>query len=414
VERVRNLAALLGAIAIFLPASAHGDGTALHGVVTATSIDLLGPDGRTITHLDPGTYSVDADDRSNADDFVLRGPGVSQHTEILDTGRAGPWTVTLRNGWYHVYSSSHEAPPSDGNLHLDFSVGSPPPATLHGVVTDTSIALTDASGAPVTHVDPGTYSIDVDDRSATRNFRLAGPGVEEHTQNHVARRITWTVTLADGVYSYFAESVRAELHGCFTVGTGAGPAASTQLVGYVGPDFAIALESADGSPVARPSPGSYTITVHDTSNFHNFHLTGPGVDRQTALPFVGDATWQVTLRRGLYFFVCDPHRVIMSGAFSVTSGGRTPPPPPRTIRASVGAGGRIALAPRSVRAGTYALAVRDGSRHEDVHVVGPGVNRRTGLAFTGSVRWHVRLRAGGYRVFSDAHRSRGGASLRVR
>ena len=410
---MRSLAALLGAIAILLPASARGDGAALHGVVTATSISLLDAGGSSVAHLEPGTYSLDVEDQSNADDFVLRGPGVSQHTELLDTGRFGPWTVMLRDGWYHVYSSSHEAPPSDGNLHLDVAVGSPPPATLFGVVTDTSISLKDASGAPVTHLEPGTYSIDVDDRSPTRNFRLAGPGVEEHTQNHVARRITWTVTLADGVYSYFAESVPAELHGSFAVGTGTSPGAGTQLVAWVGPDFAMALEGADGTPVARPAPGAYTVTVHDTSSFHNFHLTGSGVDRSTTLAFVGDATWRVTLRRGLYFFVCDPHRVIMSGAFSVAGGGTPPPPPPRTIRASVGAGGRVALSPRSVRAGTYTVVARDRSRRENVHLVGPGVSRRTVLSSTGSSRWRVRLRAGAYRVFSDAHRSRG-ATLRVR
>jgi hypothetical protein len=35
------------------------------------------------------------------------------------------------------------------------------------------------------------------------------------------------------------------------------------------------------------------------------------------------------------------------------------------------------------------------------HLVGPGVNRRTGAAFTGTVTWTVRLARGTYRFGSD-------------
>jgi len=30
--------------------------------------------------------------------------------------------------------------------------------------------------------------------------------------------------------------------------------------------------------------GTYTITIHDKSNIHDFHLTGPGVDKKTSVP----------------------------------------------------------------------------------------------------------------------------------
>ena len=43
------------------------------------------------------------------------------------------------------------------------------------------ISLVDASGAKVTHLDPGTYTIHVHDRSDLHDFHLDGPGVNQST-----------------------------------------------------------------------------------------------------------------------------------------------------------------------------------------------------------------------------------------
>jgi len=40
---------------------------------------------------------------------------------------------------------------------------------------------------------------------------------------------------------------------------------------------------------------------------------------------------------------------------------------------------------------------------ENFHVFGPGVDKRTGLVFRGTVRWKVRFATGRYRYRSDAH-----------
>jgi plastocyanin len=64
--------------------------------------------------------------------------------------------------------------------------------------------------------------------------------------------------------------------------------------------------------------GTYTIIVHDKSNIHNFHLTGPGVNKRTSLAKVYSTTWKVTLKKGTYKFVCDPHAAIMKGTLKVT------------------------------------------------------------------------------------------------
>jgi hypothetical protein len=56
--------------------------------------------------------------------------------------------------------------------------------------------------------------------------------------------------------------------------------------------------------------------------------------------------------------------------------------------------------------GRYTLAVTDASSSDDFHLVGPGVDERTGIRFTGTARWSVRLRVGAYRYRSDRPRSK--------
>jgi plastocyanin len=72
-----------------------------------------------------------------------------------------------------------------------------------------------------------------------------------------------------------------------------------------------------GRAVKSLKAGLYRIVVRDRSRFHNFHLTGPGVNRRTGVAFVGTQTWTVRVRKGTYRFVCDPHRQFMKGSFGV-------------------------------------------------------------------------------------------------
>jgi hypothetical protein len=52
--------------------------------------------------------------------------------------------------------------------------------------------------------------------------------------------------------------------------------------------------------------------------------------------------------------------------------------------------------------GSYTVRVEDRSRTGDVHLVGPGIDRHTSLAFVGAVSWPVRLAKGTYTVRSDS------------
>jgi plastocyanin len=94
-------------------------------------------------------------------------------------------------------------------------------------------------------------------------------------------------------------------------------AATPKLNAVVGPSFNISLTKA-GKKVTSLKHGKVKIVVKDVSNIHNFHLTGPGVNKKTGVGAKGTFTWTVTLKKGTYKFVCDPHASIMKGSFKVT------------------------------------------------------------------------------------------------
>jgi len=85
-----------------------------------------------------------------------------------------------------------------------------------------------------------------------------------------------------------------------------------RLTATDGPGFTITM-----SKKSVPH-GIYVITVRDRSNIHNFHLTGPGVNKTTSVAAVRTYRWRVTLKKGTYTFVCDPHKTIMIGHLKVT------------------------------------------------------------------------------------------------
>lgn len=95
------------------------------------------------------------------------------------------------------------------------------------------------------------------------------------------------------------------------------PAASvTKLTGTVGPGFTITLKKGSAKVKTLPA-GKYAMVVKDKSAIHNFHLIGPGVNKKSAVAKVGTSTWNVTLKKGKYTYVCDPHKSSMRGSFTV-------------------------------------------------------------------------------------------------
>jgi len=180
--------------------------------------------------------------------------------------------------------------------------------------------------------------------------------------------------------------------------------------------FDITLNDASGRRVTILQPGTYTIVVHDRSAIHNFHLASnddPTVDFRTDVEFVGDKTFTATFKPGLgYAYACEPHWQVMNGSFLVARAGGSPPPPPPPapkvgrLAAAVAPNGAVSLSRSRVAAGRYRITVRDRSQRYDFHLVGRGVNRRTGTAFTGKATWNLKLARGTYLARSDRSKRR--------
>src|SRR5436309_14233948 len=97
-----------------------------------------------------------------------------------------------------------------------------------------------------------------------------------------------------------------------------GAQAANRLVGSTGPDGAFKISLKQGTKkVTKLKHGKYTIVVKDTAKTHNFHLTGPGVNKTTPVKGKGTFTWHLTLKKGTYRYVCDPHKTLMKGSFKV-------------------------------------------------------------------------------------------------
>jgi hypothetical protein len=192
-----------------------------------------------------------------------------------------------------------------------------------------TISLTTQAGAPVTHLDPGTYDIQISDQSAEHNWHLFGPGgVNAGTDVEFVGSRAITVTLGDGAFTYLCDVHPYDMVGQFTVGSvttppppppggGSGGGASGKLVGTVGPGMTISLTKG-GAKVKSLKAGKYTVTVRDRSVSQDFHLKGPGVNKKTGVGAKGTQTWTVTLKSGAYGFFSDPAQRKLHGSFRVT------------------------------------------------------------------------------------------------
>ena len=100
--------------------------------------------------------------------------------------------------------------------------------------------------------------------------------------------------------------------------TAAAAAPAKVVHGNVGPSATITL-TMDGKKVTRLKAGKpYRFVVNDRSTEHDFHIQGPGVNRQIkGLGCTGQKSVTLTLRKGTYTFFCKPHKSFMKGTFHV-------------------------------------------------------------------------------------------------
>src|SRR5262245_11874576 len=120
------------------------------------------------------------------------------------------------------------------------------------------------------------------------------------------------------MFRIFSAAVAATACGLALAATSTAAPAAKAVQGSVGPGFTISL-TAGGKTVTKLKAGvPYRFVINDRSSIHNFHLTGPGVNRMlTDVDFTGTKSFVLTLRKGVYRFFCDPHASVMHGSFRV-------------------------------------------------------------------------------------------------
>jgi len=199
------------------------------------------------------------------------------------------------------------------------ATSSPASGTLQATVTaGFDISLSNADGTPVTHLDPGSYLINVDDSTNAHNFHLTGPGVAMSTTVGEVVTTQWTVEFTNGTYAFQCDAHPGTMRDTFTVGT---PPVVPRLTAKV-TARAISLKDAAGVRVRTLPQNTYKVAVSDTAKTQNFHLSGPGVNRKTKVAARTKTTWTITLQPGTYVYRSDKNRKLRR-TFIVSS---VPPP----------------------------------------------------------------------------------------
>lgn len=195
--------------ALLLPSAvAQADNPKLVAIVgtnEAFVISLRDAAGNLVTQLEPGSYDIAVSDRSEAHNFHLKGPDVDMATAIGEKQEV-TWTVTIGVGRYSYVCDAHAS-----SMRGYFLAGAVTPISLTGSVGPRrTISLKPKSALP------GSAVFTVNDRSATDNFHLSGPGVNRKTGVKTRGKATWPVTLRPGVYTYRSDRTK-KLRGTLTV-----------------------------------------------------------------------------------------------------------------------------------------------------------------------------------------------------
>jgi plastocyanin len=97
-------------------------------------------------------------------------------------------------------------------------------------------------------------------------------------------------------------------------------AATTKLVGTVGPGYTINL-TVGGKKVSRLKAGTYAFVIRDRASIHAWSLDGPNgfAKDLTQVPFIGTKTVSLKLKAGKYKYYCPPHESMMFGLFTVVA-----------------------------------------------------------------------------------------------
>ena len=62
---------------------------------------------------------------------------------------------------------------------------------------------------------------------------------------------------------------------------------------------------------------------------------------------------------------------------------------------------------KTIKAGTYRIKVEDKASIHNFHLIGPGLNKKTGISFKGETTWTIKLKPGRYTYQCDPHAAGG-------
>ena len=114
-----SLVAALAAAAVLAAAAPSGAGSSTLTATVGPGFTIrLAQDGKVVSHLQPGRYTLVVADRSPIHDFHLAGPGLDTRlTSVAFVGRKSVH-VTLRKGRYRYACDPHRS-----LMHGAFTVG---------------------------------------------------------------------------------------------------------------------------------------------------------------------------------------------------------------------------------------------------------------------------------------------------
>ncbi len=167
------------------------------------SISLKDANGRRVTQLDPGDYTITIRNLSPSQEhnFHLTGPGIDMASEF--DNKTVTWTVTFVNGVYKYRCDAHPS-----QMKGSFRVGAapPPPPKLTAKVGPGKTISLKKGGAAVKSLVAGTYRVIVRDATKKDNFHLVAPGVNKKTGIRGKASVTWTVRFKVGKGSYRSDA----------------------------------------------------------------------------------------------------------------------------------------------------------------------------------------------------------------
>jgi hypothetical protein len=204
----------VAAAAVFLGTAGAQEGTLLIATVgTNDGLDIVlsHQDGRRVTELPPGTYTIRVRDRSTQHNFHLASNTdrtVDFRTELDFVGEQD-FTVTFQDGHRYAYACEpHWQTMNGAFLVVSTPAPQPPPPAPAVRTLRASVGPTGRATLSSRSVRAGRYRILVRDRSVRHNFRLAGRGVNRTTAADFRGTATWRVRLSRGVYRFGSDSKR--------------------------------------------------------------------------------------------------------------------------------------------------------------------------------------------------------------